>query len=329
MNGNSYPKISVITPSLNQGRFLEQCLQSVLAQNYPNLELIVIDGGSKDQSLDIIRRYAPQITHWVSEPDAGQSDAINKGFRIASGELVAWLNADDFYLQDSLHQVAAAFQQHPNASFIFGDGIRVDEQGQKKSIFWEGQQPFFDRKALIFGLNYILQPASFINLRCLQEIGYLNPTLQYGMDTDLWIRLSGVAEPIAIPAILAASREYGETKTSSGSFARIEELRKITEEHSGLPLTPGVLCYYLDTLHHFVEAHPKYFPESYRLDLLTFWSKSAALMRQFNAQPNGLPIRASVDTTRENQGQSSQTSQSRGLRTWLGRFKQKIKAILR
>lgn len=317
-NPSAQPKISIVTPSLNQGRFLEQCLQSVLAQDYPNLELILIDGGSTDQTSEIIQKYNQYLTYWVSEPDKGQSDAINKGFRIASGELVAWLNADDYYLDNCLKNIASAFQQRPDASFIFGDGIRVDEQGAQKSIFWEGQQPVFDRTALVYGLNYILQPATFINLRHLKNINFLNPDLHYGLDTDLWIRLSEIAEPFAIPALLAASREYGETKTSSGSFARIEELRQITEMYSHLPLTPGVLCYYLDTLHHLVEARPDIYPESYRRDLLDFWGKSAALLSSFHAQPNGFPLTGSAVT-------ESHEATRKSSRSWLQRLKRKIR----
>lgn len=317
----SLPKISIVTPTLNQGRFLEQCILSVLAQGYDNLELIVIDGGSCDKTLEIIHQYARHITHWVSEPDAGQSDAINKGFRLARGDLVAWLNADDFYLENCLKTVASAYRQHPDASFIFGDGVRVDEQGTHESTFWEGLQPSFDRTALIYGLNYILQPASFINHRCLKEINYLNTDLHYGMDTDLWIRLSGVAEPFAIPAVLAASREYSETKTSSGSFARIEELRRIAEKYSDLPLTPGVLCYYLDTLHHLVESRPEYFPESYRRDLLVFWEKSTALLRQFNARPNGLPMKKMGNSPHKIIDTSPEQQRLFDLRSWLRRLK--------
>ncbi len=323
---SAQPKISIVTPSLNQGRFLEQCLQSVLAQDYPNLELILIDGGSTDQTGEIIQKYKQHLTYFVSEPDKGQSDAINKGFRVANGELVAWLNADDYYLDNCLINVAEAYQTHPDASFIFGDGVRVDEHGLQKSTFWQGQQPVFDRTALVYGLNYILQPASFINLSHLKEINFLNPDLHFGMDTDLWIRLSEIGEPLAIPAVLAASREYGETKTSSGSFARIEELRRITEMHSDLALTPGVLCYYLDTLHHLVEARPDIFPDSYRRDLLDFWEKSAALLSQFNAQPNGFPLMGAGSAVAGSQGATRSSARSAGLRSWFHRLKRIIRS---
>src|SRR5262245_32047801 len=121
-----WPKISIITPSYNQAHFLETCITSVLSQEYSDLEYIIIDGGSTDGSVEIIKKYENQITFWVSEPDEGQSHAINKGFQRATGAIVAWLNSDDFYLPGALTAVAEAHRSAPHASFYFGDGWRVD-----------------------------------------------------------------------------------------------------------------------------------------------------------------------------------------------------------
>lgn len=283
------PKISVVTPSYNKARFLEDCITSVLVQNYPKLEYFIFDGGSTDQSVVIIKKYEKQITFWVSEPDKGQSDAINKGFRMATGEIVAWLNADDFYLPGALAMVAEAYQNNPEASFYFGDGLRVDEAGQPKSGFFPGGRVLFNREALIFGLNYILQPATFMNRAHLVKINYLDPTLHYVMDADLWIRLSQIAPPVPILAHLAASREYGATKTATGSFQRIEELRQVIEKHSGVPMTPGTLCYFLDTLHRLVEERQDVFPKSFRSEAEHFWSAAANLMANYGARPDGFP----------------------------------------
>src|SRR5438105_4503434 len=131
----SVPRISVVTPSYNQGRFLEQCIKSVLDQGYPNLEYIIIDGGSTDESVAVIRKYQDRLASWVSERDAGQTDAINKGFRRATGEVVAWMNADDFYLPGAFARIAQAYQQSPQASFYFGNGLRVNEAGQEAGRF--------------------------------------------------------------------------------------------------------------------------------------------------------------------------------------------------
>lgn len=287
----SLPKISVVTPSYNKARFLEDCIISVLSQNYPELEYFIIDGGSTDQSVDIIKKYEKKITFWVSEPDEGQSDAINKGFRMATGEIVAWLNADDFYLPGAFAIVAEAYQNNPEASFYFGDGLRVDEAGQPESGFFPDGLVLFNRAALIFGINYILQPAAFINRSYLVKINYLDPTLHYVMDFDLWMRLSQLAPPVPIPAHLAASREYDETKTLTGSFRRIEELRQITEKHSGSPMTPGTLCYFLDTLHRLVQEREDVFPRSFRSDIGVFWAAVANLLTNYGARPeDGFPI---------------------------------------
>jgi hypothetical protein len=283
------PKISIVTPSFNQGRFLEECISSVLNQRYPGLEYIVIDGGSTDQSVEIIKKYATQITFWVSESDAGQADAINKGFRIATGDVVAWLNADDFYLPGSLMAVGEAFQQNPTASFYFGDGFRVDEEGRPTAGFFPEEKVLFNQSALIFGLNYILQPAVFINRDALIKVNYLDPRLRYGLDTDLWIRLSQVAAPVPMPIRLASSREHGSTKTSTGSFARIEELRQIAERHSGVPMTPGALCYLLDALHHLVQEREDVYPPSFIREIEIFWSATANLLGKYGARPDGFP----------------------------------------
>ena len=284
----SLPKISIVTPSYNQGQFLGNCITSVISQGYPKLEHIVIDAGSTDNSVDVIKNHEEKISFWVSEPDEGQSDAINKGFKRSTGDLVAWLNADDFYLPGALTAVAQVYQKTPRASFYFGNGWRVDEEGQYKNDFFPEDHPHFIRSAFVLGLNYILQPATFINRDHLTRVGYLDPSLRYGMDTDLWIRLSKLAPPEPVFAVLAASREYGATKTATGSFERIEELRQIAEKYSGLPMTPGVLCYFLDTLHSLVLERKDIFPKPFIKQVETLWASAANLMSGYGLRPDGL-----------------------------------------
>lgn len=300
------PKISVITPSYNQGRFLEDCIGSVLNQGYPNVEYIIIDGGSTDESVAIIQKHQEKLAFWVSEPDNGQSDAINKGFRKATGDIVAWLNADDYYFPEALATIAKVYRKNPKASFYFGDGMRVDEFGQPIKGFFPDGKVVFNRKALVFGLNYILQPSTFINRASLSKIiidtvpdpsllaaqtpaNYLDPKLHYGMDTDLWIRLSRLTEPVPVSTCLAASREYGTTKTSTGSFQRIEELRQIAEKHSGVAMTPGVLCYFLDTLHQVAAERGDVFTQPFIGDIEIFWSAAANLLAHYGASSAGFP----------------------------------------
>jgi len=258
---------------------------------------LIIDGGSDDGSTEIIRRYEGQITFWVSEPDRGQAHAINKGLKKATGELVAWLNSDDFYLPGALEIAAKGYLENPNASFYYGNGLRVDINGSKKSEFFTGGTVCFNKGALVYGLNYILQPSTFINAKLLSKIGYLNDDLHYGLDTDLWIRLSSETDPQPLPGLIAASREYQEAKTFEGSFQRIEELRRIAEKYSGQPMTPGVLLYFLDTLHRFVEVSEGIFPLEFRKDIEQFWAKAANIMSALGAGPDGIPLRTVKGST--------------------------------
>ena len=284
------PRISIVTPSLNQGRFLRACLDSLVSQQYPDLELLVVDGGSADETREVIEAFADRLTWWVSEPDAGQSDAINKGVARATGEIVAWLNADDYLLPDALATVASAYSHAREAPFLFGNGLRVDERGHTKSAFFANGTPPFSRDALRYGLNFVLQPATFIRRSAWCEAGGLDTSLRWGMDTDLWIRLSALGSPVPVDALLAASREYEATKTSSGLFERIEELRRIARRHTGAEITPGVLCYLADTLHRYAQSRDDIFGPRYARDAIEpFWSSSANLMRRFGAGPDGMP----------------------------------------
>ena len=254
------PLISVVTPSYNQARFLEQCIESVLGQGYPRLEYLIVDGGSTDGSVEIIRRYADRLSSWVSEPDHGQGDAINKGFARARGELVAWLNADDFYLPGALLAAAEAYRNDPQASFYFGDGFRVGEDGTARAAFFpHGPQPY-DEAAMIFGMNYVLQPATFMRREPLAAIGHLDAELHYGLDTDLWIRL-----------------------------ARVEELRRIAERHAGVAMTPGVLCYFFDTLDRLAGERPDLFPARFRGRIHDFWAATSRLLLKHGVGPDGFP----------------------------------------
>lgn len=288
-SSSDLPRVTVVTPSLNQGKYLRECIASIASQGYPNLEYFIIDGGSSDETLAVIEQNKSLVDYWVSEPDKGQADAINKGLRRARGELVCWLNADDYFLPSAIERMAQAYRADPKAPFYFGDGVRVDEKGKVLSNFIPPGQHRFDRNALLMGLNYILQPATFINRASLEEAGYVDVSLHYGMDSDLWMRLSALREPRAVRAVIAASREYASTKTASGSFKRIEELRQISMRHTGVAMTPGVLCYFLDTFYRFAKEADGVFPAEYLKDITTFWAKSSKLLERFNATANGFP----------------------------------------
>jgi hypothetical protein len=290
---NGEPSFTIVVPSLNQGRFLRECLDSIFDQRWERLEVLVVDGGSTDDSMSVVSTFGARIAWSVSEPDAGQSDAINKGMARATGDVVGWLNADDYLLPGAFAAVASAWRRQPSAPFYFGNGVRVDESGTVKARFYPGDTPAFDREALLFGLNYILQPATFMSHAAWRVAGPLDVQLRWGMDSDLWIRLSALGDPVAVPAVIAATREYGTTKTASGMFERVEELRQIAQRHTGAAITPGVLCYFADTLHRHASTNPDVFGPSYARDVVEpFWSRTAEVMKRFGAATDGTPTRA-------------------------------------
>jgi len=213
-----WPKISVVTPSYNQAEYLEKALRSVLLQGYPNLEYFVIDGGSGDDSQEIIQRYQPWLSDWVSEPDSGQSEAINKGMSRASGEILHWLNSDDYLLPGALQTVARQFRQHPEAAAWVGGCRRVDPQGNTLSLVTPRQVT----RAGIADWSrrgFFYQPACFFSAAAWREVGALDESLQIAMDLDLWMRLSEWGEFIPLQQVLAEAVIHPEAKTQRKRLA--------------------------------------------------------------------------------------------------------------
>ena len=184
--GKSLPKISVITPSYNQGEYLEQCIRSIIAQGYPNLEHIIIDGGSTDNSVDILKKYEKHLTYWVSEKDNGQSHAFNKGLEHATGEIIGWINSDDLYLNNCLFQGAEIFEGDPFCDIVFSNYYFIDERGvilkRRKEI------PFNFEVYLWTEGCYHANCAGFFKKNVFDVIGGLDETLQFGMDTEFYLR---------------------------------------------------------------------------------------------------------------------------------------------
>jgi glycosyltransferase involved in cell wall biosynthesis len=226
----NWPTISVITPNLNQGRFLERAITSVLSQGYPQLQYIVIDGGSTDESVAIIRRHERSLAKWVSEPDKGQADALKKGFSLATGELFAWLNADDSYLPGALKKVAEAFVSSGGNSTLVGGGRMADTQGH---ILFERWPATLNTETILRWKDWFMQAAVFFPSASYQQVGGLTEGLVYAFDFDLWIRLSRVASFHKIDDLLAEHTRHPDSKTEAQRGRSFAETRLVQIRHGG------------------------------------------------------------------------------------------------
>lgn len=220
-----WPKISIVTPSYNQGEFLEETIRSVLLQGYPNLEYFIIDGGSTDQSVEIIRKYESYLTSWVSEKDGGQSDAIAKGFAQSSGEIFAWLNSDDLLAPGAVFTAALYLSKFKNIGMVYGDRCIIDENSRLISV--RRYLPFV-RWQLRF-MSGIPQETAFWRSDIYREVGGIDSTLSFAMDYDLWWKLSGKTKFRHLPLVMGGWRMHDKAKTvlvdkSSGENAVIEKM---------------------------------------------------------------------------------------------------------
>jgi glycosyltransferase involved in cell wall biosynthesis len=221
-----YPKISIITPSYNQGQFLEQTILSVLGQDYPNLEYIIIDGGSTDNSVEIIKKYAPRLKYWHSEPDKGQSHAINKGFSIAKGDILAWLNSDDMYLPGILNKIASIVNTD-NSGIYFGDCIHFNHQADELFCFGSKIASACQTQNLLV-CDYIIQPSSFWTRKTWQKVGKLNEDSHFGFDWEWFIRAKLDEVPFyPIKSPLAIYRIHDAHKSGTGGVKRQIEISEI------------------------------------------------------------------------------------------------------
>lgn len=223
-------KLSIVTPTYNHAKYIETTIKSVLANNYNDLEYIVVDGGSKDGTQDVVMRYSEYIAKFISEKDEGQADAINKGFKYATGDIYAYINSDDYYFPDAFEKVMKIFEENPDIDFIYGDCVFVDEEGQFHRYFTEIEP--FDRYRLTTCSDYIMQPASFWRKSAFEKVGGFDQTFHFGFDWDAWSKMAKAGckfyylrEPLAV------NREFENTKTLSGGDKRLAELKKIIDKN--------------------------------------------------------------------------------------------------
>ncbi|OFV80646.1 MAG: hypothetical protein A2W26_08415 [Acidobacteria bacterium RBG_16_64_8] len=221
--------VSIVTPSFNQAAYLETAMLSVLGQDYPNLEYILIDGGSTDGSLDIIRRHADRLAFWTTESDRGQAEAINKGLRKTTGELVAWLNSDDVLMPGAVAEAVAAARAYPQAGVVYADGLMVDSQ--LRLLDPHRYRTLSSLDLLCF--EVLLQPTVFIRRSALEQVGWLNEDYHLILDHELWVRLSGKYPLQHVPRFWALERTHAQAKTIHQAAGFVEEAQRLIHWAAG------------------------------------------------------------------------------------------------
>ncbi|MGC8484329.1 MAG: glycosyltransferase family 2 protein [Candidatus Baltobacteraceae bacterium] len=243
-SAEALPLVTIVTPSFNQGRFIRETIESVLTQDYPNIEYIVVDAASTDETADVVRGYAGRLT-FISEPDRGQSHAINKGFARARGSIVAWLNSDDVFLPGAVSAAVKAFQEHPQVGVVYGEGYQIAEDGTIISRFPYTQH--FDRWKLVHASDYILQQTVFFRKAALDAVGPLREDLHFVMDWEILNRLALRYDFKQLPDFMGSLREYGAAKTFTGGAVRAREISAMLKPYTGTALSPGYLIYGFST----------------------------------------------------------------------------------
>jgi len=229
-----YLKFSIITPSFNQGRFIEENIQSVLVQSYPNFEHIIIDGGSSDNTIEILKKY-PHL-NWVSEPDRGQTHALNKGLKKVTGDIICWLNSDDLLCKGTFHIANKFFMENPDKSIVIGNILKVDEN---RNLLWKEKAAKVTFDGLLNGTQCVQQQSTFFRKQVFDKIGVFDESYHYCMDHEFWIRAASKFEFYLIDADLAMFRKYPETKTTSNEFGFIKELIRIKLKHKAKIISYG------------------------------------------------------------------------------------------
>jgi len=227
------PKITVVTPSLNQAQFLEDTIRSVLSQGYPNLEYMVIDGGSNDGSVDIIRRYEHQLAYWSSRPDNGQADAINNGWQRATGDILAYINSDDTYCPDALRVVAETFARDPQLGLVYGRCHVIDDHG---AVLRERRVRDATLAEVLRWSPSIPQPSMFVRRAAVEAVGFLRPDLHHTMDYELSLRIGLKYKWRFIPILLANMRDHPAAKSAVDPLRHVEEGIGVAEQFFTQPL---------------------------------------------------------------------------------------------
>ena len=225
-----HPKVSIITPSFNQGQFLEASMLSVLEQDYPNMEYIVVDGGSKDNSVEVIKKYQDRLTWWVSEKDKGHADALNKGFARATGEILAWLNSDDIYFPNAVSEAVSVLKDHPDVGMVYGDADLIDDSGVKVGQFASKQTGY---RKMLRGSVHIPQATTFFRTDVWQQVGPLDLSLFFSFDYDLWVRIAKHSKVLYVPRRWAKFRIHSAGKTIVNDDRCYPDMLRVLEREGG------------------------------------------------------------------------------------------------
>ncbi len=234
-DGSECPRLSIVTPSYNQGKFIEATIRSVLLQGYPNLEYIIIDGGSTDNSVETIKKYDKYLFYWHSKKDRGQADAINQGLEKSSGQILGWINSDDVYVKGTFNKIAKAFQFYPNCIVVHGNRILINEIGEVTG--WMCLPPF-DPKALIYN---VCSETAFWQRAVMKEAGILNASLQFAIDLEFFGRLYKYGEFMKLNEYLGYFRCYSENKSSTMAHIGREEAAREWRRLFGSDIMKGEL----------------------------------------------------------------------------------------
>jgi glycosyltransferase involved in cell wall biosynthesis len=227
VSDNLFPKITIVTPSFNQGIYLEECIKSVVNQNYPNLEYIIMDGGSTDESISIIKKYSKYLSYWQSQSDGGQADAIKEGLTKGTGEIYAWLNSDDLMCNNALWEVGKTFSNNPRLGFICGDAFLIDTKTELIRTLIPGE---IDYQRLVYGAASLFQGSVFFSSHAYHQVGGINPNLTYSMEYELFFKIAQAYEIKYIPKFLACFRKQPLSKTANLKKIGKEESQKVLRE---------------------------------------------------------------------------------------------------